>query len=205
MIVTIYDLETTGLPLWKEPSEHPGQPHICQFTAVRFDDETGDELEYFNAIVKPDGWVIPAEVTAIHGITMERAMDEGIPEKTVVKRYLDLLDRTERLSAYNISFDQRIMRIAMLRNGLTKTEIDDIQSAVWAHCCMQQATPLVKAPPTAKMMATGRKTFKNPSLAEAVKAILGEDMEGAHDSRVDVAYTVRLYLAMNQKVRTDVA
>lgn len=39
-----YDNETNGLPLFKEPSNHPGQPHIVQLAAVLVDLDTGKEL-----------------------------------------------------------------------------------------------------------------------------------------------------------------
>lgn len=62
-MIIFYDTETTGLPLWREPSEHPDQPHIVEIASM-------------NALIRPDGWTISPEAAAIHGISQERALAE---------------------------------------------------------------------------------------------------------------------------------
>lgn len=79
-----FDTETSGLPRWKEPSESPDQPHIVQLAAELVDLETREVLESMDVIVKPDGWTISAEMTAIHSITQEHALEVGIPEKDAI-------------------------------------------------------------------------------------------------------------------------
>ena len=56
-----FDTETTGLPLFKEPSEHPDQPHLVQLAASLVDLDTRAVLSSIDVIVKPDGWTIPDE------------------------------------------------------------------------------------------------------------------------------------------------
>ena len=34
MRLLMFDTETTGLPLWKDPSDHPDQPHLVQLALV---------------------------------------------------------------------------------------------------------------------------------------------------------------------------
>ena len=82
-----YDTETTGIPEWKMPSEDPRQPHLQQVAAALVD-AAGQVKRTMNRIVKPDGWVVTAEMTKIHGITHERAMDEGVPEPEVLEELL---------------------------------------------------------------------------------------------------------------------
>lgn len=53
-----YDTETTGLPLFKEPSDHPGQPRVTQLAAELFDDATGATIASMDVIIRPDGWTI---------------------------------------------------------------------------------------------------------------------------------------------------
>ncbi len=86
----VYDTETTGLPDWSQPSESPQQPHLVEIAALLFDGST--EIEAFHALVKPDGWAWDADNEAFktHGITVERCMDEGIPEPEAVARFLAL-------------------------------------------------------------------------------------------------------------------
>ena len=38
-LAIFYDTETTGIPLFSEPSEHPGQPHIVQLAACLVDQQ----------------------------------------------------------------------------------------------------------------------------------------------------------------------
>ena len=74
-LAIFYDTETSGLPLFKEPSEDPRQPHIVQLAACLVDLDTGQTVSSMDVIVRPNGWTIPDNVAAIHGITTERAMN----------------------------------------------------------------------------------------------------------------------------------
>ncbi|MFX6225932.1 hypothetical protein ABTF68_20865, partial [Acinetobacter baumannii] len=65
----IFDTETTGIPEYKLPSEDPSQPHIIQIAADLVDLDTRRSLASLNTLIKPAGWVIPADVEAITGIT----------------------------------------------------------------------------------------------------------------------------------------
>lgn len=191
MRTLIFDTETTGLPLFKEPSEHPGQPHLVQLAAYLMED--GAEVDACDLIVRPDGWTIPDELSALHGISTERALDEGLPNIEVIERFASMAAGADMLSAFGFDFDRRIMRIAMLRAGWDKLSIDGWGAQFKTFCVMRPCTPLCKLPPTDAMMAAGRKTFKTPKLAEAVEILLGEKLEGAHNALHDVRATVRLF------------
>lgn len=199
MRIMLFDTETTGLPLWREPSHHPGQPHLVQFTAMICDGAPERETDFVNLFVRPNGWIIPEEIVALHGVTNERALAEGIDEHMVVGRFLAMIAKADLLCAYGVDFDMRIMRIAMRRAGFSKDACDTMAGSIKTHCVMRQATPLAQVPPTDKMMASGRKTWKTPTLTEAVRALLGEELEDAHDARVDVLSTARLYFHMNER------
>lgn len=71
-MLLFYDSETTGLPLFDQPSEDPRQPHLVQLAAILCD-EDGKTKASINLIIKPNGWVIGDEVAAIHGITQDVA------------------------------------------------------------------------------------------------------------------------------------
>jgi len=94
-LALFFDTETSGLPLFSEPSEDPRQPHIVQLAAALVNLDTREVLEELNVIIKPDGWEIPDEVAVIHGITTERALAEGIPEIEALDRFLALNARAE--------------------------------------------------------------------------------------------------------------
>ena len=192
-LLCFFDTETTSLPIWKEPSDHPSQPHLVELAAVLVDTESREEVDAYTRLVRPDGWTIPAETAAVHGIMTERALAEGDPEDDVIERFLAMADEANGLAAFNIDFDLRIMRIAMLRFGMTKSLCDAWQARQRPLCLMRASTPFCKLPPTDKMMAAGRRGFKNPKLAEACEALLGEKVEGVHAALVDVRATVRIW------------
>lgn len=194
-MLLFFDLETTGLPAFKAPSDAPHQPHIVQFAAALIDPVTRTERACIDLIVHPDGWTIPDEVAAIHGITNDIATGCGVPEMTVANLFLALRAQCTLEVAHNIPFDRRIMRIAMLRYGMSREEVEasEASEAGEQFCTMKTALPIVNLPPTAKMLAAGFNKPKQPKLSECIKHFFGEDLEGAHNALVDVRACARLY------------
>lgn len=191
MTILFFDTETTGLPQWVRPSDDPSQPHLVQLAMVLTQDD-GSEIEHHNMIIRPDGWTIPEEVAAIHGITTERAMDEGVPEIDATTAYLGLIGSAELRVAHNESFDRRIMRIAMLRAGTSREFIEQIEARPSFDTCAM-TVHIVNLPPTERMVRAGRMTPKPPKLAECVKHFFDEELDGAHDALVDVRACARIY------------
>jgi DNA polymerase III subunit epsilon len=188
MLIMPFDTETSGLPDYKQPSEMPHQPHIVELAALLFDEDTGELVDQLHAIVRPDGWIIPDDVAAIHGITTERAMDEGRPEAEVLAEFLELHSRCALRVAHNEDFDQRIVRIAIKRlgDGATQEERDAIADAF-------------KAAPKYCTMKSDAKArgVKWPKLVEAYKHHTGRELEGAHSALADAKACAEVYFAMN--------
>ena len=185
------DTETTGLPLWNDPSEDPRQPHLVQLALVMVN-EARRELARVNVMVRPDGWTIPPEVTAIHGIDDATALACGIPEKSAALLYGRLAERADILIGHNVGFDLRIMRIALVRAGYAKETADALHARPKFDTCLE-ATNVVQAPPTERMLAKGMKGFKKPNLGEAMRAIFGEEMTEAHNAAADLDAAMRLF------------
>jgi DNA polymerase-3 subunit epsilon len=185
----VFDTETTGIPDWKAPSEAEHQPHIVQLAAQQFESETGKIIQTIDVIIKPNGWVIPAEVSEIHGITTEYASDVGISEKLAVEMFLDLWGGRLRV-AHNTTFDNRILRIA------TKRYCSEAVSEAWHtgdyFCTMINAR---------KVMPIS----KNPTLGEAYKHFMSKDFEDAHSALPDAQACREVYLALNKLRLLEVA
>lgn len=201
----VYDTETSGLPLFSEPSEDPRQPHIVQLAAIVVDLDTREQISSMNTIIRPEGWTIPNAVAAIHGITTERALAEGIPEEDALDMFLSMWDQKLRV-AHNESFDARIIRIAQSRFGY-----DETQLALWkggkALCTQRMATPLMRIPPTPKMRAAGFSKFKSANLQEAFTHFTGAPFEDAHSAMADVKACMAVYFAITdlKKAKQPVA
>lgn len=197
-----YDTETTGLPLFSEPSEHPDQPHMVQLAAVLADLETEKAIASMDVIIRPNGWTIPDDVAAIHGITTEHAMAVGIPEELALYLFMELWMGRNRI-AHNETFDARIIRIALKRYHDPREESlavppSDVWKAAPAECTARMATPILNLPPTEKMIAAGRKHAKTANLGEAYQYFSGKPLENAHSAMADVQACMFIYFAMRK-------
>ncbi len=193
-LICIFDTETTGLPAFKLPSDDPVQPHIVDICAMLYTPQ-GELVDSFEAMVRPDGWEIPNEVSVIHGITTEMALEQGIPEAQAIEGFMNIWRQTGLRVAHNVSFDDRILRIALMR--FLGTEVADQFKAEPNYCTCNAAKPIVQCPPTEKMIAAGfSKSYKPPTVAEALKFFTGEELIGGHRARPDTEACARVYFAL---------
>lgn len=193
-LINVFDTETTGFPKFKLPSDDPSQPHIVDICALLYT-EAGELIDSFEAIIRPDGWTIPDEAAAVHGITTEMAMDLGIPEADALEGFLAIHQRTELRVAHNCSFDDRILRIALKR--FRSEEAADAFKTGASYCTAMNAKPICQIPPTEKMKASNfRNQFKTPNLAEAYKHFTGDELIEAHRAMVDAIACARIYFAL---------
>lgn len=180
-----YDNETSGLPLWGQPSEHPEQPHIVQIAALLVDLDTCRTVAGIDLIVKPDGWRISEETTAIHGITNEYAEAVGVPEEVAINALLSLWQGRPRV-AHSESFDARIVRIALKRFG--QDELADQWKDSVAICTGQMSREFCKLPKN-----------KMPKLAEAYMHFFGVELRCAHSAMADASACRDIFFAMRSK------
>lgn len=195
-----YDTETTGLPNWSIPSDDPSQPHITQIAAL-LTDEAGNKLASLDLLVRPDGWTIPTELQELTGITMERAEQGGVAELVALSAFEALWRRASVRIAHNESFDARILRIGFKRFGGTICD-PDVWKAGPAKCTQILSSPILKLPPTEKMIAAGRgRANKPPKLAEAYQFFTGKELSGAHNAMVDVMGVKAVWFAIQGEVK----
>ncbi len=184
------DSETTGLPQWNLPADDPSQPRVVDLAGLLCDAD-GKEVGRFESIVKPEGWTVPDEAAAIHGITTEIARARGRPIAEVLDGFDALLAQASMLVAYNVVFDCKLLRGERRRLGRP-----DGFGTTPVFCCMRGAMPVCKMPPTGKMVKAGFSKFKTPKLGEAVQMLLGREHVGAHRAMADVVATKDLFFAM---------
>jgi DNA polymerase-3 subunit epsilon len=184
-LAVFYKAETTGLPLYNDPSDDPRQPHIVELAAALVDLGARRVVSSMDLIVRPKGWTIPEEATAIHGITTERALAVGVPEDIAVGTFMELWDGRERIS-HSEAFSARIVRIATLR-------YDDIDADTWkdgkAQCTQKLATPLLK----------GKVAGRSPKLSEAHLHLVGHPMHGPDSAMADVQACIAVFFALQDR------
>lgn len=196
-----YDTETTGLPLFSEPSEDPRQPHMAQVAACLVDLDTRQVHASMDVIVRPDGWTIPDDVVALHGITTEKAAAFGVGELVALNMLIDLWSCAKVRIGHNESFDARIVRIALKRHVPASMAGDaDANADAWknapAECTQRLATPICALPPTEKMKAARRFHYKSANLQEAYTHFFGAPFDGAHSAMSDVRACMAVYFAL---------
>ena len=74
----IFDTETTGLPRNKNAplTDFENWPRLVQL-AWQLHDGKGKLISQKNFIIKPDGFDIPFKAEQVHGISTQRALEEG--------------------------------------------------------------------------------------------------------------------------------
>ncbi|HJH21437.1 MAG TPA: 3'-5' exonuclease [Pseudomonas lactis] len=178
-LIAVYDIRATDRYLIKLPSTIARQPHLVDLAILLFTTQ-GDLVDSFEAIIKPDGWEIPAEVSESSGVTNELAAEQGVPEADAVAAFLAIHDRACLRVAHHIGFDDRGMRIAIKRFRDEETAEQFRNGMI--YCTALASKPLCKIPPTPKMIKKGdRSEFKTPTIAEALQILCGEELE--HDHR----------------------
>lgn len=190
--ILFFDTETTGLPLFSEPSDAEGQPHLTQVAAVLAHAETREELASIDLTITPDGWVIPDEVAKLNKLTTEYCSKVGVSEKLALGLFLDLVANAKLVVAHNSSFDQRIVRIAMKRYGYSDAALIEWAEKERHYCTMQASKHEVRA-----LNAKGN--LKNPRLEEAYKFYTGKTLENAHTAMADTRGCMGVYWALKDK------
>ncbi|MCA1973665.1 MAG: 3'-5' exonuclease [Caenispirillum sp.] len=186
-----FDTETTGLPDFGKPADDPAQPRIAAICMMLATPE-GRTIDVHYQMVRPDGWTMPAEVTAINGLTTEMLETFGASIGFALNWFAEAMTWRPVLVAHNASFD-----LKMLRGELRRAGLPDRYEDTDSFCTMKAATPLCRLPPTDRMMASGRKGWKSPNLAEALSHFFaGERLPDAHDCLYDTMACRRVFLAI---------
>lgn len=205
MKALFYDTETTGLPLFNEPSEDPRQPHIVQLGALLVDLDTRKVHASLDLIIhpssyEPNPYVIPEDVAKIHGITTEHAEAVGVPAYAALNAFFSLHRRADVRIGHNEQFDARMVRIACHRHGdLGGIPHPDEWKAGDAECTQILATPILKLPPTQKMLDAGRRHHKSANLREAYAHFVSPEEFSAHSAIADATACMKVYFAIKER------
>jgi DNA polymerase III epsilon subunit-like protein len=189
-----FDTETTGLPKdWKAPVTNLSNwPRMVQL-AFLLHDADGNLLSDGDYIIKPEGFTIPAEASQIHGISTERAIQEGLPLNDVLLTFREVMKQSTCLVAHNLSFDERIVGAELLRCGMR----NDLMT-MRRICTMHSATNYcaIKNP-------NGYSGYKWPKLSELHRKLFGYDFEEAHNAAVDIEATARCFWELRRRGLID--
>ncbi len=183
----IFDTETTGLPKNKQAplTDFDNWPRVVQL-AWQLHDKTGKLLSCENLIVKPDGFTIPFNAEKVHGISTQRALDEGEPLAHVLEQFNEDLQKARVVIGHNIlDFDIKILGSEYLRagmaNAISEKKAIDSQLVATEFCAIPG----------------GRGgQYKWPTLLELHTKLFGEGFGDAHDAAYDVSANARCFFGL---------
>lgn len=178
----VIDTETSGLPRYDLPADDPSQPRLAALAMISVDKTLAVEKRQM-LYVRPDGWEMNAEITAINGLTTEFLRAKGVPISDVLAAYCAMIDAPESRAvvAYGAQFDCKVMRGELRRAG------QDDRFNVMPNLCMMRAMMGVCRIP----QANGR-GLKFPKLAEAM-AHFKLPFDGAHEADNDADACLQLF------------
>lgn len=182
----IFDTETTGLPKDYNASvtNSDNWPRMVQI-AWQVHNEKGELVEVKNYIVKPEGYDIPFNAVQIHGISTERAQQQGMPLDFVIEEFEKARKKATFIVGHNITFDLNIVGAECHRKGkdisVTKDPYIDTKDESTEYCAI----------PGGK----GGK-FKWPTLTELHQKLFGNGFGEAHNAAADVEATARCFLEL---------
>lgn len=95
--IGVFDLETSGIDTTTDRI-------VTAFVGIL--DANGDLIRGWDWMVAPDGWVIPDDAAAIHGVTTAHARQHGQPAATVIAEILTALAAVDGpIALHNASYD----------------------------------------------------------------------------------------------------
>jgi DNA polymerase III epsilon subunit-like protein len=182
--ILVFDIETTGVPRkMNAPIDKSGNwPHIVQIAWVLFD-EKGHELHRADYIIKPTDYYIPMALTAVHGISHDFALENGVEGALVLNTlYEVLLENKPLLVGHNVKFD-----ISITRAEFCRYEVEDLMVDLESCCTLQLSMSMMK-----------NIHVKFPKLSEIHYHLFQSDFVGHHRAMADVEATARVYFELQK-------
>jgi DNA polymerase III epsilon subunit-like protein len=133
----VIDCETSGLPKYHLPADHPDQPRLASLAVILLDHDLLVEKESL-FFIRPDGWSMTPGATVVNGITDAHLYQDGIPVMDVLTPYFDSIDSGRTVVGFNVRMDLKVLRGEARRAGL-----DDRFEKTYNVDCMHAAMPIV--------------------------------------------------------------
>lgn len=109
-MILFFDTETTGIiPRGMEHSPLNYAQQYPRIVQLSWQVRDGEKIKEGDFIIKPDGFIIPDEAAAVHGITTERAIAEGVEYKTAFLQFFADLKGADEICAHNANFDKGVL------------------------------------------------------------------------------------------------
>jgi DNA polymerase III epsilon subunit-like protein len=151
-------------------------------------DESAAELSLAHHIIYPDGFTIPVEACAIHGISTEAARRKGIPIKTALAGLSNDIERhaPSLFVGHNVGFDRPIVL-----NEYARLETPANLGTLPTYCTMKTTANFCRIP-------RYNGGYKWPTLEELHRKLFGRPHTAAHDARADVVACAKCFFELRR-------
>lgn len=158
---------------------------MCALAAGLIADD-GNLVDTFYALVKPEGWSAHvrencAEAFAVNKLSLEILEEQGEPLSDVLDRYAALVARCDGITAFNVAFDQKIIRRERRHLGRP-----DGYGERPTFCLMY-----------------GTAHLGNGSLSDRCRKVLGLEPTDAHNALADLTMAAKLFAHVLPLTKTD--
>ena len=191
--ILCFDTETSNKADFNAPPNAPHQPHLLELGWIFSPAGTPDgPASRGHIYVDWPGQVpIYPEAIRVHGLTPTFLDDAGVGPRTCFALMTQMIEKADRIIAYNIDFDLLVLR-AMAARLDRLDQLNDLIGGRDQHCVMRSATAHCALPGI-------RGQYKWPKLEEAHTHFFGAPHTGAHGALADVEATWRIYWAIRAR------
>lgn len=193
MKVLVFDTETTGLPIGRNPSimDVDKWPHILQLSYILFDTDTKKIITMNDDLIRipPEVEITPGS-EAIHRISRVMCEANGISIKDALNYFNKALSNADVVVGHNISFDKRMIMVECKRSNIyQKFTTNGVQKE--EYCTMKKGTEICQIVMTAQ---NGDSYLKFPTLTELHQRLFDYKPHGTHNALIDVLICLRCYV-----------
>jgi DNA polymerase-3 subunit alpha/DNA polymerase-3 subunit epsilon len=185
-MILFLDTETTGI--------NKAIDRVVQIAWIVADYD-GSIITKKSFIIKPDGFYIPRQSTAIHGITNEIAQKSGKSLENVFEQLTEDAEDAEMLVAHNASFD-----IGFLKGEFANLDIEYPFNSLKTICTMMVSTNYCRFQKT-----NGMSGYKRPKLEELHFFLFKEYFNNAHDALADTEACMRCFYELADRGIIDLS
>jgi DNA polymerase III epsilon subunit-like protein len=187
-LLLFFDTETTGVPINYKASftDTTNWPRMIQLAYMIFK-EDGTLVKQYDELIKPVGFVIPAEAERIHGISTQMAVNKGIDLAKAIREFWVDLNQVQTIVAHNMAYDYNIIGAEWVRCG------KPLKSEPKEKICTMEATTKFCGIPN------GKGGFKWPKLQELYFELFGRNFDNAHNALNDIRATAECYFELKKR------
>ncbi len=181
------DVKATGVPKYLNYplTDILNWPRIFKLS-WKFYNSDAVEISSHNCIIKPVGFEIPKEISNIHSITNQTAINNGLDLKTVLMELQSLINKSIYLIGHDLNCDEKILGAEFLRNNFLnfiplKGRISIMDSITRLH------------------NRNGNHLYKSPSISELNKELFGPSSEKIHSNESDIETITKCFWELKRR------